>query len=343
MKKTEKGMPGYLNYKRKIEIIRTLAYFGIVIAILLLGYFQTGTKLNLLTVVAIVGCLPASKALVGVITRFPYRSIDGERAKEIASKTDLLTVCYDMVITSRDHIMPVDCIVISGHNIFGYTHYNKVNTTELADHIKTILAQNGYKGFQIRILNEYKPFITRAEGLNNIAAVEQEDTKTKEETVRGHLFSCTVQDFSDGGLGIKINGQAQILEGQKVNLLLKRGQQEYVFPTQVARVMGNEVGLKLMPLTTQQHIDFVQCTFARADTWALWQDSYPEDKPLESLLDILKLGFRGYRHLAEFAPSSVKGIFRVLTSLVSWVVSFIPRRPERSETAQPSDQALAQQ
>ena len=72
--------------KEKIEIIRTLAYFGIVIAILLLGYFQTGTKLNLLTVVAIVGCLPASKALVGVITRFPYRSIDGERAKEIASK-----------------------------------------------------------------------------------------------------------------------------------------------------------------------------------------------------------------------------------------------------------------
>ncbi|MGQ7074038.1 cellulose synthase catalytic subunit [Escherichia sp. SP-MK2] len=86
----------------------------------------------------------------------------------------------------------------------------------------------------------------------------------------------------------------------------------------------------------------MQCTFARADTWALWQDSYPEDKPLESLLDILKLGFRGYRHLAEFAPSSVKGIFRVLTSLVSWVVSFIPRRPERSETAQPSDQALAE-
>ena len=177
MKKTEKGMPGYLNYKRKIEIIRTLAYFGIVIAILLLGYFQTGTKLNLLTVVAIVGCLPASKALVGVITRFPYRSIDGERAKEIASKTDLLTVCYDMVITSRDHIMPVDCIVISGHNIFGYTHYNKVN---------------GYKGFQIRILNEYKPFITRAEGLNNIAAVEQEDTKTKEETVRGLILNISM-------------------------------------------------------------------------------------------------------------------------------------------------------
>jgi len=152
------------------------------------------------------------------------------------------------------------------------------------------------------------------------AAIARED---------GHLFSCTVHDFSDGGLGIKINGQAQVLEGQKVNLLLKRGQQEYVFPGQVVRVSGNEIGLQLMPLTTRQHIDFVQCTFARADTWALWQDSFPEDKPLESLMDILKLGFRGYRHLAEFAPSSVKMIFRSLTSLVSWIVSFVPRRPER--------------
>lgn len=68
----------------------------------------------------------------------------------------------------------------------------------------------------------------------------------------------------------------------------------------VARVNGSEVGLQLLPLTNQQHIDFVQCTFARADTWALWQDSFPEDKPMESLLDILKLGFRGYRHWRSF-------------------------------------------
>ncbi|ANI80785.1 UDP-forming cellulose synthase catalytic subunit [Kosakonia oryzae] len=157
------------------------------------------------------------------------------------------------------------------------------------------------------------------------AAIARED---------GHLFSCTVHDFSDGGLGIKINGQAQVLEGQKVNLLLKRGQQEYAFPTTVARVIGNQVGLQLMPLTTKQHIDFVQCTFARADTWALWQDSFPEDKPLESLFDILKLGFRGYRHLAEFAPPSVKVIFRSFTDLVAWVVSFIPRRPARNMAVQ---------
>lgn len=166
------------------------------------------------------------------------------------------------------------------------------------------------------------------------AAIARED---------GHLFSCTVHDYSDGGLGIKIHGKAQVLEGQQVKLLLKRGQQEYAFPVRVARVNGSEVGLQLMPLTNQQHIDFVQCTFARADTWALWQDSFPEDKPMESLLDILKLGFRGYRHLADFSPPSVKVIFRSLTMLVAWIVSFVPRRPERAAAILSSEPEMAQQ
>ncbi|HKN03450.1 MAG TPA: UDP-forming cellulose synthase catalytic subunit [Buttiauxella sp.] len=165
------------------------------------------------------------------------------------------------------------------------------------------------------------------------AAIARED---------GHLFSCTVHDYSDGGVGIKIHGPARVLEGQKVNLLLKRGQQEYFFPSQVMRVFGSEVGLKLVNMTTRQHIDFIQCTFARADTWALWQDSFSEDKPLESLLDIMKLGFRGYRHLAEFAPQSLKFVFHSTTLLVEWIVSFIPRSPRNNLAEQRTVSALAQ-
>lgn len=73
--------------------------------------------------------------------------------------------------------MPTDCIVISGHNIYGYTHYEKVNTDELGKHIKTILAQNQYTGFTVKILNQYTPFLARVEGLENIAVVEQKIRK----------------------------------------------------------------------------------------------------------------------------------------------------------------------
>lgn len=192
MKKVLKGTPGYLDYKKKVEIIRTVIYFGIVVAVFLLGYFQTGTRLNLLTVVAVLGCLPSAKALVGVITRLPYKSIEPETAEDIASRTSHLTVCYDMIITSEERIMPTDCIVISGHNIFGYTHYKKVKVNELANHIKNILNANHYEGISVRILNEYKPFITRAEGLDNIAAVEKEDTKALEEEIRNLILNISM-------------------------------------------------------------------------------------------------------------------------------------------------------
>ena len=61
MKRIEKGTPGYLDYKKKVEIIRTVIYFLLVAAIFTLGYVQTKTRSNLLTVVAILGCLLPQK------------------------------------------------------------------------------------------------------------------------------------------------------------------------------------------------------------------------------------------------------------------------------------------
>ena len=69
MKKVQKGAPGYLDYKKKVEIIRTIVYFGIVAAVFILGYSQTGTRLTLLTVVAILGCLPAISSVTHIIKK----------------------------------------------------------------------------------------------------------------------------------------------------------------------------------------------------------------------------------------------------------------------------------
>jgi len=108
-------------------------------------------------------------------------------------------------------------------------------------------------------------------------------------------------------------------------LLLRRGQQEFSFPCQVQRVFGHRAGVRLHQLTTQQHIEFIQCTFARADTWALWQDGFPEDKPVQSLADIMILGFKGYLRLAEYGPPQLRRLFNLLTVGVSWLASLLPQ------------------
>ena len=185
--KQKKGEPGYLDHQLKVEIIKTLISFALVLAILALGIIQTGTRLNLLTVVAILGALPACKLLVGVITRFPYRSIPSETAEEIRKNTEYLTVAYDMIITSTEKIMPVDCIVISGHTVCGYTRSQKVDCAYLGKHIKNILSQNGYDKMTVKILQKYSQFLSRAEGMNAIAEIDQADDARMEDAVR-HLI-----------------------------------------------------------------------------------------------------------------------------------------------------------
>lgn len=192
MKKIGKGNPGYLDYKKKAEIIRTLIYFLIVAAVFLLGYSQAHTKKNLLTIVAILGCLPSCKALVGVIARFPYPSIVDIRAKEIESKTGHVTVIYDMIITSREKIMPVDCIVLSGNTIFGYTSSEKVDIKYAATHIRGILNQNHFPDAAVKILNNYTAFLARAEGLDSIVAVEKSNTKEIEEQMAQVILNISM-------------------------------------------------------------------------------------------------------------------------------------------------------
>ena len=115
----------------------------------------------------------------------------------------------------------------------------------------------------------------------------------------GHMLPCTLRDYSDGGVGVELREAEALKDGEEIHLLLRRSQQEFSFPATVQCVFGRRAGIRLKNLTTEEHIDFIQCTFARADTWALWQDGFPEDKPVQSLADIMILGFKGYIRLAE--------------------------------------------
>ncbi len=192
MKKCEKGTPGYLDYKKKIEIIRTIIYFLIVAAVYLLGYSQTGSNKNLLTIVAIVGCLPACKALVGVITRLPHHSISLETAEEIRVKCPHLTTVFDLVVTSTEKIMPIDVIVVSGDKVFGYTSSQKVDLTYASNHIKNILVQNHFKDVSVKLMNQYTGFLARAEGLENIAAVEKQSRAGHEQRITQLIMNISL-------------------------------------------------------------------------------------------------------------------------------------------------------
>lgn len=190
--KVTKGEAGYLRQRKIQLIIKTILEFGIVIALVALGFWQTKTKLNWLTLVAVLGCLPASKALVQVITIFPYASIAEETADQIKSKAAQLTTVFDLVITSEKKIMPIDSFAIWDNTICGYTSSQKVDAAYAGKYIKQMLSQNQYTKVSVKIFTDYTAFLARVEGMQNIAVVDQSDTKKKEATIAHILMNISL-------------------------------------------------------------------------------------------------------------------------------------------------------
>ena len=187
-----KGDAGYISSKKKRAILKTVLEFGIVIALLVLGYTQTGNRMNVLTIVAVLGCLPASKALVELIMIIPHHSILKERSDDIKEKTELLTVAYDLVLTSENEIMPIDVLVISDNTICGYSSAKKIDLQFTTKHIKHMLGMNQFNHVTVKLFDNYTAFLTRAEGMQNIAAVEKADTKKKEERIKQVILNVSL-------------------------------------------------------------------------------------------------------------------------------------------------------
>lgn len=192
MAKIEKGQPGYIKARKMKYLIGAIAEFAVVIALLIIGYTQTGTRLNWLTLFAILGCLPASKLLVEFITMVPHKGAEISICEELKEKAPLLVKTYDMIITSKEKVMPVDVVVIYGNTVCGYTSSSKIDEAKCSRYLKDMLATNHYGKMTVKIFRDYKAFLSRAEGMNNIAAVEKNESRRREKEIKRLILTVSM-------------------------------------------------------------------------------------------------------------------------------------------------------
>ncbi len=143
----------------------------------------------------------------------------------------------------------------------------------------------------------------------------------------GCYFPGVLLDYSDGGVGMKVDVSLALPVGTGASLLLQRGTREFLFPGIICRSYKDIVGIAFTQLSVQQKIDFVQCTFARADAWLSSGEKLIQDRPLESFIEILKLGGRGYMRLFEYLPGWALRLIRPALRPALWLASYLPRMP----------------
>ena len=83
----EKGEFGYLNYRKKLNLIKMIVSFAVVAAVLIIGFIVYKTRANIFTVAAIVLVLPAAKMAVAYFVVLPHKPADNELKEKVESKS----------------------------------------------------------------------------------------------------------------------------------------------------------------------------------------------------------------------------------------------------------------
>ncbi|MBR1900197.1 MAG: hypothetical protein IJ820_03935 [Lachnospiraceae bacterium] len=197
-KKTKKKHPvkgdyGYYSYEKKRRIAIVAFLFGICLLIFFTGLIMTGTRKNLLTLVAILGVLPAAKWATSMIMILLQKPVDRnvyEVTEQIAGE---LTHGYELCVTAYEGRLSLDAVVVCGNSIAAYSSAEKGRFEFMETHIRKILHGNGLgnPAFKIfRRFDQYKERISQLasdpdryrEGLKYVPD-EQHEGETRDEAV----------------------------------------------------------------------------------------------------------------------------------------------------------------
>ncbi len=170
MKKTvkiRKGDFGYIRHQRKVTILRTIIMLGISLGVFAVGYFYNGRDIkNVLTIVAVLGLLPASKSLVNAIMFIKAKGCSSETQTKILENGPNFHHYYDFYFTAYEKNYPVSHMILLNQALIGVTEWDKCDTKEGEKHLKNHLKQDGLKEIAVKIYKDADEYCERLAALH---------------------------------------------------------------------------------------------------------------------------------------------------------------------------------
>ncbi len=160
-----KGEYGYIRSEKKRRLIVTFILFAIPVLIFTTGVLMTGTKATILTVVAVVGCLPACRSLVGFIMMLLRTPMKEEIYEKIRPREGSLTMLYDLYLTTYEKSNMLNACAICGNTVVGLTVDEKSDAAFLEEHMKKTLRADGLTT-KVNVLSDADAFVQRLNSMN---------------------------------------------------------------------------------------------------------------------------------------------------------------------------------
>lgn len=179
---TPKGTYGYLKNRKIYTALRTALYFLISISLYIAGVKATGSNKNLLTIAAVLGCLPACKSAVNFILFLRAEGCSAALHEKLASyEAGSLTVFYDMYFTSYQKNYPLSHMALKGGILCGITENSACSCREAEKHLEQLIIQEGIKSVTVHIFSQADQYIDR---LSRLVDMQVDEHKNKEAIVQ---------------------------------------------------------------------------------------------------------------------------------------------------------------
>lgn len=175
--KLEKGQYEYAKYTRNKLLIYTLGLYGLSAAIYLMGLITTKSNKNLLTIVAVLGILPASKMLISFIMSCRVQTLPTEIKEEIDEASKSMNGFYNLYFTSYEENYYIGHCVITSDSLIGYSNQKDFDGKKFNEHLEKHMKIEGISNMLIKIFDNKDAYINR---LSQLSMLEQsKDTNSK--------------------------------------------------------------------------------------------------------------------------------------------------------------------
>jgi len=115
----------------------------------------------------------------------------------------------------------------------------------------------------------------------------------------GRTVACEVDDFSEGGLAVKLPTEVAVEQGSVVRISLFRGEREFAIPAAIVFNQGLVMRARFENMNLDDYRSLVAATFSRADAWQDWLPERDIDRPLQGIREVLGVGIEGLARLVK--------------------------------------------
>ena len=174
MTRIKKGNYGYIAFQRKIEILKTVMMLALSFGLYNLGIYSTGNNKNLLTLFAVLGCLPMAKFCVNAIMFIRAKGCSKSLNDKLKA-AGLTADFYDLYFTAFKKNYQVSALTYKRKSLIGVSEDPDIDVSEAESHLKTVLENAGVKEPVVKIFKDSDKFIER---LTELSALSDDNDNT---------------------------------------------------------------------------------------------------------------------------------------------------------------------